>query len=149
MFLNSREETLKSNKPFQMSFWKKMFVCLSAWLFWKCRRTRLRSNDLVFFYRSLWLKNFSAKFSQIGHTIPRLTMKFLKKEKRIFNPERGKTNVNILSEITADKNNPNSYLRWAGAVMRILFAIRERVTDWQTDGVTDWARRNVRRQRNE
>ena len=64
-------------------------------------------------------------------------MKFLKKEKRIFNPERGKTNVNILSEITADKNNPNSYLRWAGAVMRILFAIRERVTDWQTDGVTD------------
>ena len=47
MFLNSREETLKSNKPFQMSFWKKMFVCLSAWLFWKCRRTRLRSNDLV------------------------------------------------------------------------------------------------------
>ena len=48
--LNGRKETLLSEQLFQMSFWKKIVclsVCLPAFFFWKCRRTRLRSNDLV------------------------------------------------------------------------------------------------------
>ena len=38
--LNGRKETLWSKQPLQMSFWKKMFVCLSAWLFFESADAR-------------------------------------------------------------------------------------------------------------
>ena len=40
MSLNGRERTLWSKDPFQMAFWKKMFVCLSAWLFFESADAR-------------------------------------------------------------------------------------------------------------
>ena len=53
MSVNGRKGTLLSKKSFEMSFWKMMFLCLSAWLFESADACDLGLMTLFFFSRML------------------------------------------------------------------------------------------------
>ena len=43
-----KKRNLEKGTVISKVFWKRMLVCLSAWLFWECLSLRPRSNDLIF-----------------------------------------------------------------------------------------------------
>ena len=134
MPLNSGEDTLSSKQPFQMSFLKKMFVSLSARLFWKYRRTRLRSNVLVFSFClfPLFFPLFFCKCRSSRSTgTSRSPWNFWRKRRKRTSWTQRRYRENrfyVAHDQTIFQPNNEAWLK---NCMRLLFSLNKRSRKWR------------------